>query len=168
MINEQTIHKTQTHASSLIRDGMRIALVHSITGISRYNLRDLRNAIHGDEAPLPGRMPSDTITYIKSGQSPLALATVVSVYLWAEKERKSPVDAFISAWEVAKLFSKAPAAIDINAAWYAVRDVKSGLISWVYCKNCKAGYLLDTKQTKKTDCCPYCGTQDQKILEVAQ
>lgn len=167
MINEQSIHKTQAHATSMIRDGMRIALAHSITGVSWRMLREVWEACHGTNNTPPGRMPSDTIAYIKSGQSPLALATVVSVYLSAEKEHKSPVDAFMAAWDVAKLFSEGPSAIDINAAWYAVRDVKSGLISWGCCKHCKAGYLLDTKQTKKTDSCPYCGTQDQKILEVA-
>lgn len=168
MLNEHSIHKTQAHAASLIRDGMRIALVHSITGVSRHNLLDMLKAVLGKDNPPPGRMPSDTIAYIKSGQSPLVLATVVSVYLCAEKEHKSPVDAFMAAWGVAKLFTDGFSTVDINAAWYAVRDVKSGLISWGYCKNCKAGYLLDTKQTKKTDCCPYCGTQDQKILEVSQ
>lgn len=168
MLNEYTINRTQSHAASLIRDGMRIALAHSITGVSWRMLREVWEACHGEDNTPPGRMPGDTIAYINSGQSPLALATVVSVYLSAEKEHRSPVDAFMSAWEVAKLFSEGPAAIDINAAWYAVRDVKSGLISWGHCKNCKAGYLLDTKQTKKIDCCPYCGTQDQKVLEVAQ
>jgi len=167
MLNEYTIHKTQSHAASLIRDGMRIALVHSITGISWRLLRELWSAQHADLMP-PRKARTDTIAYIKSGQSPMALATVVSVYLSTEKEHKSPVDAFMVAWEAARLFSEGPTAIDINAAWYAVRDVKTGLISWGCCKNCKAGFLLDTKQTKKTDCCPYCGTQDQKPLEVAQ
>lgn len=159
MLNEYTIHKTQSHAAFLIRDGMRIALVHSITGVSWRMLRELWSAQHADLLP-PRRARIDIIAYIKSGQSPLALATVVSVYLSAEKERKSPVEAFMAAWAVAKLFTDGPA-IDINAAWYAVRDVKSGLITWGYCKSCKAGYLLDTKQTKKMDCCPYC------IAEVA-
>jgi hypothetical protein len=168
MFNEYTIQKTKSHAASLIKDGMRIALVHSITGISRHNLLDMHKAVVGKDTAPAGRIPSDTIAYIKLGQSPLALATVVSVYLSAEKEHKSPVDAFMVAWEAARLFTEGVTAIDINAAWYAVRDVKSGLISWGYCKNCKAGYLLDTKQTKKTDICPYCGTQDQKKLEVTQ
>lgn len=168
MLNEQNFHKAQIHAASLIKDGMRIALAHSITGVSLRLLRDLWAINHGKDMMPPGRMPCDTLAYIKSGQSPLALATVVSVYLNAENENKSPVAAFIAAWEASKLFSAGSATIDINAAWYAVRDVKAGLISWGYCKHCKAGYLLNTKQTKKPDCCPYCGTQQPKMLGVNQ
>ncbi len=167
MLNE-TIAQTQAFATTLIRDGMRIALVHSITGIARHHLLDLRKSIHGDDAPMQGRMPNDTMAYIKSGQSTVALATVVAVYVGAEKKHKSPVEAFMDAWAVAKLFADGATPLDINAAWYAVRDVKAGLITWAYCKNCKAGYLLDTKQTKKTDICPYCGAQKQKQIEVAQ
>lgn len=167
MLNE-TIAQTQSYASTLIRDGMRIALVHSITGIARGHLLDLRKAIHGDDAPMQGRMPNDTMAYIKSGQSPVALATVVAVYFGAERKHRSPVEAFMDAWSVAKLFADGTTPIDINAAWYAVRDVKSGWISWGFCRNCKAGYLLDTKQTKKTDSCPYCGEQKLKQHEAAQ
>lgn len=167
MLNE-TIAQTHSHATALIRDGMRIALVHSITGIARGHLLDLRKSIHGENVPMRGRMPNDTTSYIKSGQSPVALATVVAVYFSAEKNHRSPVEAFMDAWSVAKLFADGATPIDINAAWYAVRDVKSGLISWGFCKNCNAGYLLDTKQTKKTDTCPYCGKQKQKQSEVAQ
>ena len=167
MLNK-TIAQTQSYAAILIRDGMRIALAHSITGIARGQLLDLRKSIHGDDAPMQGRMPNDTMGYIKSGQSPVALATVVAVYLDAERKRRSPVEAFMDAWSVAKLFADGATPIDINAAWYAVRDVKSGWVSWNFCRNCKAGYLLDTKQTKKTDNCPYCGMQKQKRHEVAQ
>lgn len=163
-----TIAQMQAHATSLIRDGMRIALVHSITGISRNHLLELRKSMHGGDAPMQGRMPTNTIAYIKNGQSTVALATVVAVYVGAEKKHKSPVEAFMDAWAVAKLFADGATPLDINAAWYAVRDVKAGLISWAYCKNCKAGYLLDTLQTKKTDNCPYCGAQKQKQIEVAQ
>lgn len=164
-----TIAQTQSYASILIRDGMRIALVHSITGIARHHLLEYRKSIHGEDAPVQGRMPTDTLAYIKSGQSPVALATVVAVYLSAEKKHKSPVEAFVEAWAVAKLFSDGSTPIDVNAAWYAVRDVKAGWLSWGYCKNCNAGYLLDTKHKKKTDCCPYCGgVHKQKQIEVAQ
>lgn len=164
----ETIAQTQSHATTLIRDGMRIALVHSITGIARGHLLDLRKSIHGEDAPLKGRMPNDTMAYIKSGQSPVALATVVAVYFGAEKKLRTPVEAFMEAWAAAKLFSDSSTPLDINAAWYAVRDVKSGLVSWALCRNCKAGYLLDTKHAKKTDSCPYCGKQKQKQQEVAQ
>lgn len=168
MINELNFNKTQRYASFLIKDGMRIGLAHSITGVSKEILRELRHTAHGQDAPSLCKMPSNTIAYIKSGQSPLALATVVSVYLHTEKEHKSPAESFVVAWEAAKLFSDEGTQLDINAAWYAVRDVKAGLVTWCHCKNCKAGYIFDTKITKKNDACPYCGTRDQRLLGVFQ
>ena len=167
MLNE-TIAQTQSYAATLIRDGMRIALAHSITGMSWRTLREIWSAAHGEDAPPPGRMPCDTIAYIKSGQSPMMLATVVSVYLRAEREGKHITAAFHEAWQSAKLSSGGMSHPDINAAWYAVRDVKAGLVSWCYCKNCDAGFIFDTKIAKKNDPCPYCGARNQKLLEVSQ
>jgi Flagellar transcriptional activator (FlhC) len=93
---------------------------------------------------------------------------VVSVYLYAEKERKSIVESFLSAWEASQLSADFDSNLDINAAWYAVRDVKAGIITWCRCNRCGASYIFDSKATRKSDGCNYCGTKDKKILGVAQ
>ena len=167
MSNDNQFIKTRILAASLIKDGMRIALAHSITGLSWRTLRELWEEIHGADVPPPGRMPCDTLAYIKNGQSSLSLSTVVSVYLSAEKEHRTPTDAFSQAWEIAKLFSVDGKKIDINAAWYAIRDVKAGLLSWSKCRHCKAEHIFDNG-TKKPSKCPYCGTTGSKMVEVAQ
>ncbi|MGZ8257011.1 MAG: FlhC family transcriptional regulator [Gallionella sp.] len=157
----------QSQAAILIKGGMRIALAHSVTGLPMRMLRDLWSGVHGELKP-PGRMPYDTIAYIKSGQSVASLATVVSVYLRAEKECKPTIESFLNAWEVAQLSADIESSLDINAAWYAVRDVKAGVITLCRCNHCEASYIFDSKATRKFDGCNYCGTKDKKIIGAGQ
>ncbi len=168
-MNAQIIN-TQLYAAALIRDGMRIALVRAITGVSKEVLRDLWSSVHGKDTPQLGRLPFDTIAFVRAGQSLVALSTAVSMYLWAEKEHKTPVEAFVIAWEASKLLVDDAGEIDldINAAWYAIRDIKAGLVFWHQCKNCKAGFIFGTQISKKNNNCPYCGMSDTKMIEVAQ
>ena len=155
--------QTQQYAATLIRDGMRLALAYALTGVSKPTLREFWDMAHGHDAPPLGRLPCNTIAFIKSGQSPAMLSAVVSVYFRAEKERKTPVEAFVIAWEASKLISGE--GLDINAAWYAIRDVKAGLVLWNQCKSCKAGFIFGA-QSNSQNKCPYCGMSDTKIVEV--
>jgi predicted Zn-ribbon and HTH transcriptional regulator len=95
------------------------------------------------------------------------LSTLVAVYLTVEKRANPPAasqaEMFIQAWESRKLFTKNGMAIDVNAAWYAIRDVKAELVSWGRCKQCKATYIFDT-ELRETSKCPYCGVRDIKII----
>lgn len=166
-MNSKPYSDIQNQAAILIESGMRIALVHSMTGLPMRMLRDLWSGIHGELKP-PGRMPYNSIAYIKNGQSVTDLATVVSVYLHAEKERRTNIESFLTAWEVAKITADSESNLDINAAWYAVRDVKAGIITWCRCNRCGASYIFDSKTTRKSDGCNYCGTKDKKIIGVGQ
>lgn len=157
----------QNQAAILIEGGMRIALVHSLTGLPMRLLRDMWSGIHGELKP-PGRMPYNSIAYIKNGQSVTDLATVVSVYLCAEKERRTSIESFLTAWEVAMITVDSGSNLDINAAWYAVRDVKAGIITWCRCNRCGASYIFDSRITRKSDGCNYCGTNDKKIIGIGQ
>ena len=154
-------------AITLVREGMRIPLVHAMTGVAWRYLHKIWLDSYGETASLPGRLPVNTISYIKYRQSPLMLSTLVSVYLAVEKRAKtqaaSHAEMFIHAWESRYLFAEGGNSIDINAAWYAIRDVKSGLVSWVSCKQCKATYIFDT-ELRETSNCPYCGEQDMKFI----
>lgn len=158
--------KAQGYAAYLIKNGMRIALAHSITGMSWRSLRDLWDDAHGTDMPPPGRMPCSTVAYIRAGQSQVALSTLVTVYLSLEKEYQAPTDAFISAWESTRLFTDKNAPLDINAAWYAVRDTKAGRVAWCKCKDCKAGYFFDAKETRKKSKCPFCGSMGNALSGV--
>ena len=162
------LQQTHRHATFLIKNGMRIALVHSITGMSWRALRDLWETWHGSDMSPPGRLPCSTLAYIKSGQSQVALSTLVAVYLSLEKEQPTPADAFIDAWKTVGVFADKDTSLDINAGWYAVRDTKAGLLAWCKCKACKAGYFFDAKETRKKSICTFCGSPENSLTGLTQ
>ena len=165
MLTTEDILKQQMQATALIKSGMRISLVHAMTKVSNRTLRDIWQDTYGSGTPAPGRLPNNALSYIKQGQSPIGLSTIVAAYLAIEKDQSLTLsEAFLQSWDMAALF--APSDFDINAAWYAIRDVKAGLISWVECQTCKAHHFYDT-EIRKTSKCPYCGEQHYKLIEVA-
>jgi predicted Zn-ribbon and HTH transcriptional regulator len=167
MNTDELFIKNHISATKLVREGMRLPLVHAMTGVAWRSLRKIWQDTYGETAPLPGRLPGNTLSYIKYGQTSLLLSTLVAVYLTVEKranpQTASQAEMFIQTWESRKLFAKSGMAIDINAAWYAIRDVKAGLVSWGRCKQCKATYIFDTG-FRETSKCPYCGERDIKII----
>ena len=150
--------KTQDQAAMLVKAGMRIALVQSLTGLPWRNLKGMWGATHGAEKPTPRKTPTNTISYIKRGQSEVGLSTVVSAFFNLKNEHHSTTEAFINAWLTAQIFDEKNQ-IDINAAWFAIRDSEAGLISLCTCKECHAGYISDAAETRKQSECPFCSNQ---------
>lgn len=150
----------QHYANELIRDGMRLGIIHSITGISRHTLREFSCTIHGQNCNQGGRQPDNTIAFVKAGQPLLELSTAVAIFHCVESDSKSPMDAFVTTWRAVKLLREGtkPRLIDINAAWYAIRDVKAHLILWKRCDVCKANYISGDNLPKTDRNCPYCKT----------
>ena len=159
--------KTLISTTTLVREGMRTPLVHAMTGADWRTLRKIWQDIYGEITIRPGRLPANTFAYLRQGQTSLLLSTMVAVYLTVEKsanpQTASQAEIFLQAWETRKLFIESGMEIDINAAWYAIRDVKAGLVTWGRCKQCNATYIFDT-EFRETSKCPYCGERDIKII----
>lgn len=159
--------KNLISTTTLVREGMRTTLVHAMTGADWRTLRKIWQDIYGETTTRPGRLPVNTFAYLRQGQTSLLLSTIVAVYLTVEKRANPqtalPAEMFLQAWETRKLFIESGMEIDINAAWYAIRDVKAGLVSWGRCRRCKATYIFDT-EFRETNNCPYCGERDIKII----
>ncbi|MBK6593622.1 MAG: hypothetical protein IPG23_13235 [Burkholderiales bacterium] len=45
--------------------------------------------------------------------------------------------------------------LDINAAWYAIRDVRSGIVEWRRCGRCQTSFIYEVNETHAR-ACPYC------------
>lgn len=159
--------QTYQQATYLIKTGMRVALVHSLTGTSLRILRDLWKDHHAEDQ-LPGRMPSSTAAYIKIGQPTTAIATVVAIYLSYEDMCSTPASAFISAWKAASLLGCESPQLDINAAWFCIRDIKAGLLNWCICTTCTAGYFFVAAETRKKTKCVFCGSQKNHVYGAAK
>ena len=153
--------KKQSQALALIKAGLRTPLVHSLTGVPLRALRNQWKEIHGNEV-LPGRLPMTVLSNLEKGQSPITLATAVATFFALEKRNKDIPAAFLECWDIAKTFS---IDTDINTVWYAIRDVKAGIVLWVECEECSAHYI---KGDHKTTCaCPFCGGVGHKYIKAA-
>lgn len=153
---------TLDQATFLLAEGMRIVLVQSITGMPQRQLSKIKSAYHDTDIPA-ARLPTSVASFIKAGQSTMILSSLVSTFLATKGQESEVAAGFISAWKAAKLCAGSQQ-IDINAAWYAVRDVKAGEIAWAKCNECLAGFMPDLFSAKTADCCPYCGTKNNLKL----
>lgn len=168
MRTTEILLRQQIQATALIRAGMRITLVHAMTNVSIRALRDIWQDWYGSDTPAPGRLRNNALSYIKQGESVAQLSMIVAIYFAIEKTQQPTLpEAFTQAWESVRAISSHDyeCDLDINAAWYAIRDVKAGLIAWVECQNCKGQHLYDTEM-RKTSNCPYCGKQHPKQIKV--
>jgi len=159
--------KNHANAILLIQERMRVPIVHSMTGIELRSLRQLWLDTH-KTTPSPGRLPTSVLSFVQMGASPCVLSTFVSVYLSKERQQiihgqnDTLTDMFLGVWNARNLFF-GDTRLDINAAWYAARDVKAGIVAWGECNRCKAKYIFDTGH-RATSRCPYCGEKNLTIL----
>jgi len=45
--------------------------------------------------------------------------------------------------------------LDINAAWYAIRDVRAKIVVWQRCPHCQAGFIYEPNESHARSC-PFC------------
>jgi tRNA G26 N,N-dimethylase Trm1 len=55
-------------------------------------------------------------------------------------------------------FQRLCAPIDINAAYFAVRDIRARIVVLAHCKVCGAAFIYDAG-SRYTDRCPFCETR---------
>ncbi len=151
-------------ACELMESGLRLPLVNSLSGIDNKRLlRGLWNEIHGCR-PSPGKLPSSVVSYINDYQSAADLAGFIALYrsIYRNKINSSEYtgavldpSALLEAWnEFGKLGRPS---IDINAGYYAVRDVMFNIVLYTPCKTCTASFIYDPAK-RYTERCPYCKT----------
>lgn len=163
-MNVQEIQNIQ-YACDLMKLGLRLPLVSSLSGIkSRLQLRSLWKEIN-DKSPVPGRLPDSVIRYIKDYQFAAELAGFVSLYHSIQNNqdkvkssnKKFVLDPLIlleTCQAYKRLIGKP---IDINAGYYAIRDVIFGIVLYPSCKSCSASFIYDPSKSY-TEKCPFCKT----------
>ena len=155
-----TQFKNQIAAMSLVIEGMRIPLVHALTGISCKQLSYVWKSTHGDEATLPGRGAMGVIPFLKKSQNQnlhIALSTIAEIYFSLEKAHPelTYAEVFLLAWQSRSFFLEADEEIDINAVWYAIRDIKTTELHLSRCARCHSSFLYDLK-IEEISHCPFC------------
>lgn len=147
-------------AHRLVRAGMRLSVITHMTGVGVRTLRSWWKEIHGTR-PSNGKLPDSVLAFIESRGDAATLAAFACFYR-AVYGAAVKGDHLLDACE---RFRWICGPIDINAAYYAVRDVRAGIVRLVRCPECDAKYLYDEHRRRHGDRCPFCGTRPKGELE---
>lgn len=142
------------HANELIRAGLRLSIVRGLTGIGTRTLRQWWKDIHG-VSPSNGKLPESVLSYIRDRD----MAARLSAYAAFHKRLHGSTltaETLLSAW---REFPNFCGPLDINAAYFAARDVKARIVLLSHCRVCNASYIYDAG-SKHTDHCPFCDSNE--------
>jgi hypothetical protein len=141
-------------AHELIRLRLRVPIVHYLTNIHPKPLRMRWRQIHG-ESPHNGKLPDSVRPFITNPMMLAKLSSFVALYNRLDEGDGRSVTAamLLSAWEVHGRVGSA--GLDINAAWYAIRDVRSRIVGWQRCARCQAMYIYEPNVSHARSC-PFC------------
>lgn len=148
---------------------MRLTVVQRVTGVNSRTLRSLWHEINHNN-PSSGRLKDTVSNSIRSYEEATKLAAFVSLYKTIYHNKKKftysanniqfDTTILIEAWED---FRKLNDEININLAYYAIRDMSAGIVQQKECQACNAIYIYDYSR-KITSNCPFCKITKKKEL----
>ena len=141
-------------AHRLVRAGMRLSVIVHMTGVGVRTLRAWWKEIHGTR-PSNGKLPDSVLAFIEDREDAAKLAAFACFY----RALYGPAVNGDHLLDACERFRWLCGPIDINAAYYAVRDVRAGIMHLVLCPECDAKYLYDEHRRRHGDRCPFCGTR---------
>ena len=146
--------KRLTLASELVQAGLRLSIIVALTGLTVVPLRRLWREMHG-KSPPNGKLPESVLSFITTQSSAGSISAFVALHQKSHRSLQH-IDpaALLSSWKTYNKLCSPP--LDINAAYYVVRDVRSGFVSFPRCTSCGAHFIYDTASTL-TNRCPFCG-----------
>jgi len=140
-------------AHALIQAGLRLSIVRGMTGIGTRTLRQWWKDIHGVR-PSNGKLPESVLSFIKDKDSAARLSAFAAFHRRLYGSELTP-ESLLTTW---REYQRLWGAIDINAAYFAVRDVRAWIVSLSRCRACRAIFIYDVG-SRHTDRCPFCDTR---------
>lgn len=141
-------------AKQLTEAGLRLSLIHSLTKVGTLTLRGWWNDIHGAKPP-NGKLPETVISFIDGKAAAQVLSAFVVSYKSKYGLQISPASLLAGWRSFNRLFSEKEDALDINAAYYAIRDVRARIVTMTKCNACRRSFIYDTA-SRHTGACPFC------------
>jgi len=146
-------------ALRLVRAGMRLSIITYLTDVGVLTLRAWWKDIYGTRPP-SGKLPDTFLGFIESRGEAAKMAAFVCFYQSLYGLAAVKGDCLLNAYEH---FRKLCGPININAAYYAVRDVRAGIMHLAHCSQCGARYLYDEDHRRYADRCAFCGTRPNGV-----
>jgi hypothetical protein len=149
LANLETLHL----ARDLIRAGLRLSIVRWRTNFGTRMLRQWWKEIRGVR-PSNGKLPETVLSFIRDVDSAALLSAYSAFHLRLRGHDLSP-ESLLVVW---REFQRLCAPIDINAAYFAIRDIRARIVVLTRCDVCCAAFIYDAG-SKHTDHCPFCETR---------
>lgn len=140
-------------ARDLISAGLRLTIVQALTGVGVRTLRQWWKHVHGIR-PSNGKLPESVLSFIKDKDSAARLSAFAAFHRRLHGSELT-AESLLTTW---REYQQICGAIDINAAYFAARDVKARIVVLQRCQECNAGFIYDAG-SRHTDRCPFCKTQ---------
>jgi hypothetical protein len=141
-------------AHELVRLKLRLPLVNHLTGIHIKPLRRQWNLIHPSSPP-NGRLRESVRGFIADSLSAAQLASFVAVYSRLAPGAENQVDPGVLLRTLTLHQSLARRDLDINAAYFAVRDVRAKIVEWRRCGRCQTNFIYSPAAFHMRSC-PFC------------
>ncbi len=141
-------------AHELVRLKLRLPIVNHLTKIHIKPLRLRWREIHS-ESPPNGRLPESVRPFIVDAITAAELAGFVAVYQRLDRANDTRVSAMMLLRAREMHLRMAHRELDINAAYFAVRDVRAKIVEWRRCGRCQTFYIFDINEFHARSC-PYC------------
>lgn len=141
-------------ANSLIQAGLRLSIIRALTDVGTLTLRQWWKDIHGVK-PANGKLPESVLSYIRDADTAARISSFVVLYKRLSGGSGLTAEGLLMAWQE---FERICGRFDINAGYFALRDIRAHIVMLSRCDVCNAAYIYDTGN-KYTDQCPYCGTK---------
>lgn len=140
-------------AHALIHAGLRLSIVRGMTNIGTRTMRQWWKEVHGTK-PSNGKLPESVMSFIKDKDSAARLSAFAALHKRLHGSELTP-ESLLTTW---REYQRLCGPVDINAAYFAVRDVRAWIVSLARCRVCNASFIYDTG-SRHTERCPFCDTR---------
>lgn len=147
-------------ASELIQAKLRLSIVAALTDLTLEPLRKMWKETHGERSP-NGKLPESALSYAKTVQMVRSLSAIVLLHQRLHNTKEITPRTLLQTWQAHNDLLGAvdkTHILDINAAYYVLRDVARNLLTVMHCNNCKIAYIYD-RELSLTSHCPYCKSE---------
>ena len=141
-------------AHELVRLKLRLPLVNHLTGINIKPLRRQWNRIHPNSPP-NGRLRESVRAFISDSFSAAELASYVAIYIRLAPDTDNYIDPALLLRALTMHQRIAHRELDINAAYFAIRDVRAKIVEWRRCSRCQTGFIFSPGAFHMRSC-PFC------------
>jgi hypothetical protein len=143
--------ETYVLAQDLIKAGLRLSIVTNLTGLPQKKLRSIYRHVFNSSPP-NGRLADNCLFFATSLRRVAQISSFCSLHIALHGTPSESGEDLLTSW---REYQRLCGELDINAAYYAVRDVRVKIVQFPRCDRCKVRHIYD-RAKQHTESCPFC------------